>query len=192
MDTPVDTRLALLWDIDGVLNPHKVDPDTPLPGYDTHLLRPDGLTDDDRYVKSPQVRLNPTHGPQILALAADLAAENWWATTWRAEANNLIGPLLGLPELPTLLLDVPTTHPDGKWPHVLAAFPDRPVIWFDDDFNKPWSIERRDRFLAARGATPTLLRWIDPRVGLREEDFAAAREWARAHGLDPAQPTSAR
>jgi hypothetical protein len=41
-------------------------------------------------------RLDPQHGLRLSALACDLV----WATTWMADANEVIGPLLGLPELP--------------------------------------------------------------------------------------------
>lgn len=184
-DTDATAKLALLWDIDGPLYPCEAKPHRRPQGYLTHRLRPEGheegrLNERGRYVKALRIWLNPDHGPKILKLADDLGAENWWATTWRHEANRLIGPLIGLPELPTLFTDVPTTYPEWKWPHVLAAFPDRPLIWFDDDFNESWNIERRDAFLRARGDTPTLLHYVDPRVGLRDEDFDTARDWATA------------
>ena len=41
------------------------------------------------------------HGPRLLALGGEL----WWATAWMDEANDVFGPLLGLPELP--VVDLP-------------------------------------------------------------------------------------
>jgi hypothetical protein len=41
-------------------------------------------------------RLDPADGPRLLALGADLV----WATSWLGEANEVVGPRLGLPPLP--------------------------------------------------------------------------------------------
>lgn len=41
-------------------------------------------------------RLDPAHGPRLLALPCDLV----WATTWGDEANEVIAPRIGLPRLP--------------------------------------------------------------------------------------------
>lgn len=176
MTTPPNDRLALLWDFDGVLNP------SPPAGYKVHLVRPEGLAT-GRYIKAAQVWINPEHGAKMIALAENLNAENCWATTWRAEANRLLSPVLGLPPLRTLLLEAPTIYPDWKWEYILPHFEHRPLIWFDDEFDEPRYWEGREAFLRARGDTPTLLHRVDCRVGLRDEDFAAARDWAHVHGF---------
>src|SRR5215218_8278395 len=48
-------------------------------------------------------RLDPTDGRRLLGLGCQLV----WATTWMAEANEVISPRLGLPELP--VVDFPDT-----------------------------------------------------------------------------------
>lgn len=176
-----DTRVAILWDVDGPLNPCDAKPHRRPEGYTTHRLRPAGFEDrvvDGRQIKPLRVWLNPEHGPKMLALAEDLDAENWWATTWRHDANRLIAPILGLPQLSTLFVGVEFAFSDWKWPTVLAQFPGRPLIWFDDDFHQGWNRLGRETFLRQRGATPTLLRHVDGRIGLRDDDLDAARTWA--------------
>jgi hypothetical protein len=41
-------------------------------------------------------RLNPDDGRRLFVLGGDLG----WATTWMADANEIVAPRLGLPELP--------------------------------------------------------------------------------------------
>jgi hypothetical protein len=43
-------------------------------------------------------RLDPADGRRLLALGCQLV----WATTWMADANDLVAPRLGLPELPVV------------------------------------------------------------------------------------------
>jgi hypothetical protein len=43
-------------------------------------------------------RLDPADGRRLLALGCQLA----WATTWMADANDLVAPRLGLPDLPVV------------------------------------------------------------------------------------------
>ncbi len=42
--------------------------------------------------------LDAEHGRRLAALPADLV----WATTWMAEANEVLAPRLGLPQLPVV------------------------------------------------------------------------------------------
>lgn len=173
-----DTRLAILWDVDGPLNPYAAPPHRRPDGYTTHRLSPHGLGDrtlDRRRVKPLRVWLNPEHGPKMLALARDLGAESWWATSWRGEANRLIAPILGLPEFPVLHTDA--AHVGWKWTDVACRFVGRPVIWFDD-FDHARDQPGPDGFLRSRPDAPTMLRYVDPRIGLRDDDLDAARAWA--------------
>jgi hypothetical protein len=52
-------------------------------------------------------RLEPADGRRLLGLGCQLV----WATTWMAEANEVISPRLGLPELPVVDFPTPTTSP---------------------------------------------------------------------------------
>ena len=80
----------LLVDIDGVLNPYGVEACPP--GYEEYILFPDD------------------EGPSYFVFLASIHAE-WlselaehfdlvWASAWGFQANQLVGPILGLPEIP--------------------------------------------------------------------------------------------
>ncbi len=170
----------LLVDIDGVLNPFTADsvPD----GFDEHRLA--GM----------RVLLSPTHGEWLRELGKEF--ELVWATTWEADANLLIGPLIGLPELPFITFTPPDPTFEGytlKLPDVIAFVRDRPAAWIDDDLSSDaryWSHWRRTEL-----GIPTLLVDVYPRSGLREShverlrsfaaDIRAGRRDAGAEWLDP-------
>jgi hypothetical protein len=115
-------------------------------------------------------RLNPEHGRWLSALPCDLV----WATTWMADANDTISPLLGLPDLP--MVDWPDDDDDGpvhwKTRGLVAWAAGRPFVWIDDE------ITDADRtWVAAHHTGQALLHRVDPRAGLTEQDIAAIREW---------------
>ena len=102
-----------------------------------------------------------------------------WATTWGAEANTFIGPVLGLPQLPVVAW--PTTRdvrPDGtfwKTRHLVAHAEGRPFAWVDDD------LDDTDRaFVASHHGSPALLHHVDARDGRRDTDFAVLDSFAHA------------
>lgn len=163
----------LLIDIDGPLNPYAaLSRHEPPPGYTRHRVRPTGWTAGPAL----PVLLDPAHGERLLALAGRY--ELVWATTWKDEANEWIGPRIGLPRLP--FVDWPQMHgpaPEGtywKTQYVVAYTAGRPFAWVDDE------ITDRDRewVAAQRPAGDSLLRWIDPAVGLERTDFDALAAWA--------------
>jgi hypothetical protein len=165
----------LLLDVDGPLNPYAADDADLADGYQTHRLIPSDWSVPIR------VRLNPAHGPMLVALAGAGLVELAWATTWNQDANSMIAPLIGLPELPV----VPIPHPamdaprDRIWKRdPVEQFADgRPLAWFDDDFVMPgdarWAQER------TAGGAATLLVPVEPRVGLVQGDVDRVSEWAR-------------
>ncbi|MFE7712763.1 hypothetical protein ACFU6I_45170 [Streptomyces sp. NPDC057486] len=165
-------KLLLLIDIDGPLNPYAALSRRRIPdGYTRHRMRPTGWT----VGPALPVLLNPAHGAELLALAGryDLV----WATTWEGEANEWIGPHLGLPPLP--YIDWPAMHgsaPDGtlwKTQYVVEYAAGRPFAWVDDE------ITERDRaWIARQGPGRSLLLQIDPRIGLERADFDALARWA--------------
>ncbi|MEV5677512.1 MULTISPECIES: HAD domain-containing protein [unclassified Streptomyces] len=166
----------LLIDIDGPLNPYAALSRRKAPdGYRRHRMRPTGWTDGPPL----PVLLNPGHGDELLNLAGRY--ELIWATTWKDEANEWIGPHLGLPALP--YIDWPEMHgsaPDGtywKTRYVVEYAAGRPFAWVDDE------ITGRDReWVAAHHPGRALLRQIDPRVGLERGDFDALAGWAAGAG----------
>ncbi len=114
-------RPLLLVDIDGVLNPH-VSPSVAMPShYAAHQ------------VGGQRVWLAAMHGEWLHWLSGhfDLA----WATTWEADANELIGPIIGAPPaLPTIHFDQLDEHGwTWKLPAVQAFVGDRALAWLDDE-----------------------------------------------------------
>jgi hypothetical protein len=121
-------------------------------------------------------RVEPADGPRLAALPCELV----WATTWLADANESIAPLLGLPELP--VVDVPE-HDDGdergglhwKTPLLVDWAAGRPFAWVDDE------ITGADRdWVHVHHPERALLHRVDPGRGLTDADFAALDAWLRA------------
>ncbi len=167
------TKPLLLIDVDGPLNPYAAKPERRPAGYGTHRMSPTGWTG----AKPLRVWLNPDHGDELLALAE--AYELVWATTWKGEANDWIGPRLGLPELP--FVDWPRMHgkaPRGtfwKTQYILEYAAGRPFAWIDDDITSyDHEYVERNHLAAA------LLLRVDERIGLTRPDFDALAEWAAA------------
>jgi hypothetical protein len=118
-------------------------------------------------------RLNPSHGPRLLALPGDLI----WATTWMADANEIISPRIGLPDLPVVEWsssdddpEIPGLH--WKTPGLVAWAAGRPFVWIDDEITP---VDRS--WVRAHHPGPALLHRVDPRLGLTEPDFQAIETW---------------
>ncbi len=124
-------------------------------------------------------RLDPAHGPRLLALGLELV----WATTWGAEANEEVAPRLGLTALPLVeWVDEEPAGPGIYWKTgtVLAWAAGRPFAWFDDEIS-----ERDQAWVNERSAAPALLHRVDPGAGLVAADYAAVAAWAAAvSGVD--------
>ena len=113
-------RPLLFLDVDGTL----------LPAGDA--LKPSTL--DDWYAiwqnpSNPQLaKIDRAHGPRLLALPADLI----WATAWMKDANLVIGPILGLPELPVADFGELPGLDDPIWTEhdESAARTGRPGVWW--------------------------------------------------------------
>lgn len=117
-------------------------------------------------------RLDPDDGGRLLAMGCQLV----WATTWMAEANEVVSPRLGLPHLPVV------EWPDGdedpehglhwKTMHLTQWAAGRPFVWLDDEIT-----DADRRWVAAHHPARALLRRVDPNVGLTEADFSSIRQW---------------
>ncbi|MFG2822082.1 HAD domain-containing protein [Kitasatospora sp. NPDC048365] len=181
-------RPLLLIDVDGPLNPFAAKRTRRPAGYTTYRMSPPTWVADMRYwmsangmphkqVKPLRVWLNPDHGRALRELPFDLV----WATTWQHEANEFIGPVLGLPELPVIGWPEPRPEPDGgvfwKTPAITDWVAGRPFAWVDDQITAAdgaW-VERHHDGTA-------LLLTIDPGTGLRDRDFALLADWAAEQG----------
>ncbi|MGW0705745.1 hypothetical protein ACWD4G_07220 [Streptomyces sp. NPDC002643] len=192
----MNDRPLLYLDVDGPLNPYAAKPERRPAGYTTHRMKPEGWLaqhpgEPRAYVKPLRVWLKPDHGRQLLELGA--AFELVWATTWGAEANTFISPVLGLPELAvvdwkrvngraeaeidsTVLREV-ASGTFWKTPQLVAHAAGRPFAWVDDELGDP------DRsFVAAHHPARALLLRIDPRLGLLDTDFTALAEFGAIFG----------
>ncbi|MFF1392501.1 hypothetical protein ACFVZD_01595 [Streptomyces sp. NPDC058287] len=173
-------RPLLLLDVDGPLNPYAAR----LPhlrGYSAHRFHPANWLSRQtpgsrRHRRGLRVVLNSSHGRRLVGLPFELA----WATTWMHEANEMIGPAIGLPAaLPVI-----------EWPELFARDPDglywktrplldwaagRPFAWVDDMIT-----DLDSRHVTAHHDAPALLLRIHPRHGLRERDFTTLTRWAEA------------
>jgi HAD domain in Swiss Army Knife RNA repair proteins len=158
------SRPLLFLDVDGTLLPYGT---TRLPS-----AAPDW--NDWQGSWNPQLaRLNRRHGPRLLALQCDLV----WATAWMHDANEVIAPLLGLPQLPVAdLPEAPYEDEPGrlhwKTQALVKAAAGRPFAWVDDeitDLDLEW--------VSAHHPGLALLYRVDCLIGLTGADFAALENW---------------
>lgn len=180
----------LLLDVDGVLNP--------LDAEDLSLFDP--LEDvvgawatqaEVYHSKHNHVRL------EVLQLRFDLV----WCTGWEDRANDVVGPVHGLPKLDVVRFDsmtlggvhLPPTFSGQEWlestscwklPWVaswLERHDNPPVAWVDDQ------IEQGDLEWANRrnvAGQPTFLVRPDPTKGLTDEHVRHLMQWALGLDLD--------
>ncbi|MFB8179844.1 hypothetical protein ACFC8N_28220 [Streptomyces sp. NPDC055966] len=166
------SRPLLFLDIDGPLNPYAAKPERRPAGYTTIRVPL-------AYRRPLRVWLNPAHGPALLRLGYELV----WATSWMAEANVWIAPVVGLPaDLPYVDFGhgLFAERPDGvhwKTEAIVAYAAGRPFAWVDDEQSPADTL-----YVRARHPGPALLHHVDPRVGLREGDFAVLRKFAAGVG----------
>ncbi|MFF7329716.1 hypothetical protein [Streptomyces sp. NPDC008150] len=161
------TLPLLLIDVDGPLNPY---------ASSNRQHRRNKIYREYR-LNGFRVWLNRAHGEQFLALA-DLF-ELTWCTTWEHDANSMIGPRIGLPELPVVEFDKQRIGSDDgtyfKTHEIVTSVAGRPFAWIDDEIT---DIDRE--YVAAHHNGPALLHHVDPRLGLLPDDFAALAEWANS------------
>ncbi len=160
-----DDRPLLYLDVDGPLIPFRArfPGHGPIVGTATVAAKASG---------NPLVeRLDPADGRRLLALGCQLV----WATTWMADANEVVAPRLGLPELPVVDFPEDESFEGGlhwKTKPLAQQAGDRPFIWLDDEIT-----DTDRRWVRTHHQGPALLHRVDPLVGLTDGDFAAIHRW---------------
>jgi len=142
-------------------------------GHESPAIRPLLFLDVDGTLLPLDGRLDPAHGPRLLALGCELM----WATAWMEDANEVVAPLLGLPRLPVaaLLEGRSDGPPDGlHWKtRVLVELANgRPFVWLDDELTAG-----DEAWVANNHPGPALLHRVDPDHGLSEQDLATVGAW---------------
>lgn len=159
-----DLRPILAVDVDGVLN--ALSRGALIPGW--HDTRAMGF----------RIRYNPSHGPALLALAAECGADLIWCTTWEALANEHIGPLVGLPELPWVPMEPGraglkfseyASVGRTKAAAMAAYAGERPFCWLDDEWDAGPEL--------SECPVPHHVVEVEPVAGLQDAHLDEAREW---------------
>lgn len=152
----------LFIDVDGVLNRLVLG----LPDIPEHLTYREVLHRESG--GTFPLHMDRADADRLLSLTdvVDLA----WGTTWEHEANETIGPWLGLPKLP-----VATRGEDfSKVPGMRRLAGNRPFAWLDDDI---WAQDYR---LLEQHPAKVLPVKVDEVTGLTDEHIAQVRQWAQS------------
>lgn len=153
------TKPLLLLDVDGVCLPFGGYPSTAAfaTRYESH--------DTNRIPESIMVHIN-----ELLS-----HFDVHWCTGWEHEANSLLAPLNGLPQLPVVELrgvDPYAVH--WKLNAIIEYVGDRPFVFIDDDIGQEaiqWAEERSKNI-------PTLFIPVKCGDGINDEILQQALKWA--------------
>jgi hypothetical protein len=193
------SRPLVALDIDGVLNPHPVEPSHPalaarLPGYVEHDITLPASKRRLPYLRGHgtetvrgHVLVNTAHTQWIRSLL-DRGVAVGWATTWEHHANEVFGPLLNLPILPLAIefhADVAGGHHhprmygfgamDWKSDALWYRYQDRPLMWIDDHASNLGPVDV-DAHTIDRGA-PALAIQCDGEIGLTRDQMQRVDNW---------------
>ena len=126
-----------------------------------------------------RARFSRQHGPMLKGFAEHYGFELTWCTGWNHYANTYVSPAIGLfshlPVIETPVDDWNEWVSLWKYLAVMHYAENRPLVWFDDEFEL--HRDARDGFLKLRADIPTLLIDVSPYTGLTIEHLREAREW---------------
>lgn len=166
------SEFAILLDVDGPLNPYAAKATRRPEGYETHRAFPAT----GHPPKGYRLWLNPSHGPDLMALGGELI----WATTWEFEADEWVGCHIGLPPLPVIdWIDKDHWNPERlywKTKRVVSWMnenrPGIPFIWLDDE------VGANDRVYIEENAAPgSRILIISPQIGIAAGDLEEILDW---------------
>jgi len=160
-----DGRPLLFLDVDGPLIPFRARP------IGSTLATSDGIAPEAS--GNPLTdRLDPADGRRLLGLGCELV----WATTWMADANEVVAPRLGLPQLPVVDFpdddEMPEPGLHWKTKFLTEWTGGRPFVWLDDELT-----DADRRWVHGHHPGSALLHRVDPFTGLTDADFALMRQW---------------
>jgi hypothetical protein len=121
-------------------------------------------------------RLDPDDGSRLLALGCELV----WATSWMDDANEVIAPRLGLPQLAVVRWpDTDYVEPGVHWKTagLVEHAQGRAFVWVDDE------VTDADRvWVATHHPGRALLHRVHPGRGISQADYSIISDWLCATG----------
>lgn len=122
-----------------------------------------------------EVFLKPEHGKWLLDLAAETDSELVWCTFWEHKANEVIGPLIGLPTLAVApIVAWKMSGPNGSWKANSARqfAGNRKWVQFDDEGDVGHWLKQFDV-----PKTQALHVKVGPNMGLSKGNIKQARNF---------------